>query len=1004
MVDAHDPAAVGQPFTLNLSITPPANAETPIDAPVPAFPAKGANSTVETLILVNQTRLNGRFGGAAAGIPGTLNTLKNSPLVNGEIVNLDAYPALQNAYAVWDADSTNVSAANYVARSIKALLYSYIPAYSNLKYIVIVGDDRIVPARRIVDEALRQNERLYTDAQNPAAPNAIGSASAKRYYLSDDYYAGLIPLPWKARELYLPQLGIGRLVETPADITLLIQTFLAQPTITPASALVTGYTFLNDQANAVNETLQDYGVANRSTLINDTWTANDFRASFFAPTARDLNSLNAHFAHNRLIANDGSIVTASEITNSTAYAGSLIFSVGCHSGLNVPDVYFPNDPSRATDWPQAFARQGASLIGNTAYAYGDDTLIAYSERLIVNFVEQLGDESAGSATTGRALMQAKQRYFNTLGAGTLSNYDEKVLAQMTLFGLPMLKVSLPQPQTSSANRNAPTADQTLALAPEATINTNLSFSYDQNPTNRGTYYTIAGSSDVSVAGGRPAQPRSTSVLNLDGQIAHGVLMLGGSWQDTPNFDPVISRIVTDDVYLAVEPAFPFTQLYPAQVASINRFLKVDGTLDQRLVVIPGQYKANSSSRGTQRLYSNLELQILTAPNAQVDFVAPVVREVTATTDATGLRFRVRVGDDSGAVQRVVVLYAAAGSTSWTRVELPYNPATGYAEAGVAPVNGLINFIVQAADAAGNVRLALDHSNPYRVVPAGFVFAPDAATEPATSISPSGATLNGVVNANNAPTTITFEWGTSSGSYNQTVAATPNTLHSGDSTAVSAVLDGLQANTTYYYRVLASSSGGTTDGGERSFRTTGGVITITSTPELGARQGQSYSYAAQATGIPAPTWSFDTAPDRMTINATTGLVEWTPAVAPGSYAVTIRASNGVAAPATQSFTIVVASAATVSISPVLECVRDNGSSANPRYTARFGYNNRQNYTSEIPVGSNNRFTPDPQNRGQPSVFEPGRQRFVFDVPFHSGNLVWSLNGRTSTASASSSRCQ
>ena len=48
-----------------------------------------------------------------------------------------------------------------MARNIKALLYRLAPAYPNLKYMVLVGDDRMIPARRIVDEALFANERLY---------------------------------------------------------------------------------------------------------------------------------------------------------------------------------------------------------------------------------------------------------------------------------------------------------------------------------------------------------------------------------------------------------------------------------------------------------------------------------------------------------------------------------------------------------------------------------------------------------------------------------------------------------------------------------------------------------------------------------------------------------------------------------------------------------------------------------------------------------------------------
>ncbi|MBI5667966.1 MAG: thrombospondin type 3 repeat-containing protein [Chloroflexi bacterium] len=94
------------------------------------------------------------------------------------------------------------------------------------------------------------------------------------------------------------------------------------------------------------------------------------------------------------------------------------------------------------------------------------------------------------------------------------------------------------------------------------------------------------------------------------------------------------------------------------------------------------------------------------------------------------------------------------------------------------------------------------------------------------------------------------------------------------------------------------------------------------------------------------------------------------------------------------------AKTKQVSPVLECVANNG---NGSYTAYFGYENRNPVAVTIPRGNNNRFHPEPKDRGQPTVFGPGRQRFVFKVDFNGRNLVWQLKGpdgkgRTATASS------
>ncbi len=89
-----------------------------------------------------------------------------------------------------------------------------------------------------------------------------------------------------------------------------------------------------------------------------------------------------------------------------------------------------------------------------------------------------------------------------------------------------------------------------------------------------------------------------------------------------------------------------------------------------------------------------------------------------------------------------------------------------------------------------------------------------------------------------------------------------------------------------------------------------------------------------------------------------------------------------------------------LSPILECV-DQLSDGN--YRAHFGYQNDGSEAVSVPIGVDNAFTPAPENRGQPRQFRPGRAPDVFQVDFRSGTLVWTLTGRTSTASTSSKRC-
>jgi uncharacterized protein (TIGR02145 family) len=105
--------------------------------------------------------------------------------------------------------------------------------------------------------------------------------------------------------------------------------------------------------------------------------------------------------------------------------------------------------------------------------------------------------------------------------------------------------------------------------------------------------------------------------------------------------------------------------------------------------------------------------------------------------------------------------------------------------------------------------------------------PTAATNSATNITATSATLNGIVNANGVSTTVTFEYGTTTG-YGTSVNATPNTVTGSSNTIVSTSLSSLQQNTTYHYRIKAVNTAGTAYGGDQTFTTTTGVIAATAT--------------------------------------------------------------------------------------------------------------------------------------------------------------------------------
>jgi len=91
------------------------------------------------------------------------------------------------------------------------------------------------------------------------------------------------------------------------------------------------------------------------------------------------------------------------------------------------------------------------------------------------------------------------------------------------------------------------------------------------------------------------------------------------------------------------------------------------------------------------------------------------------------------------------------------------------------------------------------------------------TVTASSTTSTGATLNGTINASGFSTTVSFDYGLTT-AYGISVAGTPTPVTGSTTTAVSAVLTGLNPGTTYHFRVNGTNSGGTINGSDQTFTT------------------------------------------------------------------------------------------------------------------------------------------------------------------------------------------
>lgn len=95
--------------------------------------------------------------------------------------------------------------------------------------------------------------------------------------------------------------------------------------------------------------------------------------------------------------------------------------------------------------------------------------------------------------------------------------------------------------------------------------------------------------------------------------------------------------------------------------------------------------------------------------------------------------------------------------------------------------------------------------------------PTVTTEPVEDIYVTEARLKGIVNANLLPTTIIFEWGTTT-NYDNTFILTQSPFEGNTSVEVFADLVGLIPETTYHYRIKAANELGTVVGDDVTFTT------------------------------------------------------------------------------------------------------------------------------------------------------------------------------------------
>src|SRR5688572_28790699 len=251
----------------------------------------------------------------------------------------------------------------------------------------------------------------------------------------------------------------------------------------------------------------------------------------------------------------------------------------------------------------------------------------------------------GPISIGQALVKTKQQYLAE--TAQLTGIDHKTIVEMTLYGLPMMRVDMPGarvplPSDSSVVSSTmlvsggPGAGFGLRSSPvvlNPVVNTQTKIL--ENLSGGGTVTTtyLTGADGVVVNPFEPIYPKEIHNVSVIGNQLRGVALRGGTYTDLTGIVPLTSAPTTETS--TAHLSYNTDVFYPTQTWVSNYYDALAGDGNTRLIIFPAQFQSSAPAAidGTLRKFDQLDLQLYYLSDNWADAGSPAATKSAAVSAA-----------------------------------------------------------------------------------------------------------------------------------------------------------------------------------------------------------------------------------------------------------------------------------------------------------------------------------------------------------------------------------